>query len=144
MLCPYCSNQSTKVVDKRDFGGKTKRRRECLKCKKRFNTFENAEGIELKVLKKDGRREEFDINKIRKGIRIACEKRPVNADKIEKITSKIVERLRKKGKEVESKFIGDLVIKELRKIDDIAYIRFASVYREFGKLSDFKKEMREL
>jgi len=144
MLCPYCQSSESKVIDKRDFGKITKRRRECLKCEKRYNTRESVEEIRIKVLKKDGRREDFDLEKIKRGIDRACEKRLVSTEKIEKMLNIIEERLRKKGKEVGSSFIGELVSKELRKMDKIAYIRFASVYRDFDDVSDFKKEIKDL
>jgi transcriptional repressor NrdR len=144
MICPYCTHQDTKVVDKRDFGNMTKRRRECLRCKKRFNTHENVQNADLKVIKKDGRREDFDYNKIKRGISIACEKRPVATEEIESMIRRIEDKLRKKGKEVESKFIGEIVMKELKRVDDVAYIRFASVYRNFQDANDFKKELKEV
>lgn len=146
MLCPRCLHNETKVIDKRDLGGSgtTKRRRECLKCENRFNTLENIERVELKVIKKDGRRENFDYEKLKRGIVRACEKRPVSSDKIEKMLISIEERLRKKGKETKAGFIGDLASRELKKVDKVAYIRFASVYKEFTELADFKKEIREL
>ena len=144
MLCPYCLNQETKVIDKRDIEGMSKRRRECLKCKKRFNTQEIVERIELKVIKKDGRREDFDYEKLKKGVVKACEKRPISAEKIENMLTKIQEKLRKRDKEISSSIIGDVTMNELKKIDKVAYIRFASVYRDFTELEDFKKEIREL
>jgi len=144
MLCPFCSNEGTKVVDKRDYGAKTKRRRECLKCKKRFNTHELVQHAGFKVIKKDGRREDFDFEKIKKGIATACEKRPISTDDVEKIVTHVEDKVRKKGKEVQSSLIGDMVAKELKRRDMVAYIRFASVYREFADLSDFKKELKSL
>jgi len=144
MLCPYCLHQESKVIDKRDAEGTTRRRRECLKCAQRFNTRENVERIELRVVKKSGQREDFDREKIKKGIMRACEKRPVSDDKIEKMIMRIEEKLRKKGKEIKTSFIGELVSKELKKIDNVAYIRFASVYKDFSDIDDFKKEIKEL
>lgn len=144
MQCPYCQHAETKVIDKRDAGGMTKRRRECLKCEKRFNTHELMEEVRLRVVKKDGRREDFDRTKVKRGMERACEKRPISTEKIDKMMINIEERLRKKGKEVPSSFIGESVSKELKKADKIAYIRFASVYRDFTDLSDFKKEIKEL
>src|SRR3989344_4446346 len=120
MLCPYCRNEDTKVIDKRDAGGLTKRRRECLKCERRFNTQEQLEEVQLRVIKKDGRREDFDN------------------EKIELMLNKVVEKLKKKGKEINAEFIGETVSKELKKIDKVAYIRFASVYKDFADLEDFK------
>jgi len=144
MLCPYCKNPATKVIDKRDAQEITKRRRECLKCGRRFNTREAVEQSILRVIKKDGRREIFDREKLKRGILKACEKRPVEMEKIDLMINKIEERLRKKGKEVSTRVIGENVIKELKKVDKIAYIRFASVYHEFTDISDFKKEIKEL
>ncbi|MDO8564029.1 MAG: transcriptional regulator NrdR [Nanoarchaeota archaeon] len=144
MKCPYCQKEDTKVVDKRDFGEITKRRRECLSCEKRFNTLENVESARLRIVKKDGRREEFDRDKIKKGIERACEKRPISNEQIEKMVMAIEDKLRKKGKEVDSSYVGEVVSKELKKADGVAYIRFASVYRDFKELSDFKKEIKQL
>ncbi len=144
MICPYCLSPETKVVDKRDSGGITKRRRECEKCSKRFNTIEALEEINLRVIKKDGRREPFDREKIKKGIIRACEKRPISSEKIDNMVVKIEDKIRKMGKEVETKVIGEFVSKELKKADKVAYIRFASVYHDFTDISDFKKEIKEL
>ena len=144
MLCPFCSHEETKVTDKRDAGSMTRRRRECLKCQKRFSTHENVEWSGLKVIKKNGQRATFDRDKIKTGILKACEKRPVSEDKVEKMINRIEERLRKKGKEVKTSFIGELVSRELKRTDKVAYIRFASVYRDFTDISDFKKEIKEL
>ena len=138
-------HNETKVVDKRDSEGITRRRRECLECKRRFNTIESVEKVDLKVVKKDGRRENFDYEKMRKGIVRACEKRPVSSEQVESIIRSVEEKIRKKGlKEVKSTSIGELVSKELKKIDNVAYIRFASVYKEFRDVDDFKKEIKEL
>jgi len=144
MLCPYCFNEESKVVDKRDIEGFTRRRRECLKCGKRYNTHERVESIELRVIKKDGRREDFDREKIKRGIIRACEKRPISSEQIEKMIMKIEEKLRRKGKDVKTNIIGEVVSSELKKVDKIAYIRFASVYKDFSELDDFKKEIRGL
>ncbi len=144
MQCPYCFHDETKVIDKRDSEGIIRRRRECLKCSNRFNTREGVERVEIRVIKKDGRTEEFDREKIKKGILRACEKRPINDDKIEKMVIKVEEKLRKKGKEVKTRYIGELVSNELKKTDKIAYVRFASVYKDFSELDDFKKEIKEL
>lgn len=131
-------------MDKRDFEGVTKRRRECLKCRRRFNTIEAVESVRLRVIKKDGSGEDFDREKVRKGIERACEKRPVGHEKIDKMIANVEDRLRKMGKEVKTGVIGELVSKELKKVDKVAYIRFASVYREFKDIGDFKKEIKEL
>jgi transcriptional repressor NrdR len=144
MICPFCLHEETKVVDKRDNESITRRRRECLKCKKRFSTLEKVEIVALRVVKKDGRREEFDREKVRKGIERACEKRPISAEEIDKMLASIEEKLRKMGKEVKSTAIGELVSRELKKADKVAYIRFASVYRDFRDVGDFKKEIKEI
>jgi transcriptional repressor NrdR len=144
MRCPYCKNDDTKVVDKRDVEGKAKRRRECLKCEKRFNTLEHLEEIDLTVVKKDGRREDFDQDKLKRGIVIACQKRPVSTETIERMIATIQDKLRKEGKEVGSQVVGQLVSKELKRVDDVAYIRFASVYKDFSDAADFKRELQQL
>lgn len=144
MQCPYCFHEETKVTDKRDVGKITRRRRECLKCAKRFSTHEKVELEGIKIIKKNGQREEFDREKIRKGIQKACEKRPISLERVEKMLNNIEEKSRKRGNEVKSGFIGELVMNELKKADKVAYIRFASVYRDFADLGDFKKEIREL
>ncbi|MFH1290830.1 MAG: transcriptional regulator NrdR [Nanoarchaeota archaeon] len=144
MLCPYCLHKETKVIDKRDNENLSKRRRECLKCRKRFNTQEVIERAGLRVIKKDGRRESFDYEKLKNGVMRACEKRPVSSEKIDKMLARIEDRLRRKGKEVRSGLIGDMIVSELKKVDKVSYIRFASVYRDFTELDDFKKEIKEL
>jgi transcriptional repressor NrdR len=145
MKCIFC-NGETKVTDKRDSEGETRRRRECLKCRKRFTTYERVEEPNFIVIKKDKSREPFSREKLKAGILKACEKRPVETEKIERVLNEIERKLRNKlkGKEVESKKIGELLIKELKKLDKVAYIRFASVYRDFKDLSDFKKELKSL
>jgi len=144
MLCPYCGYEESKVTDKRDVEKETRRRRECLKCKKRFTTYERIEPLEIFVVKKDGRRELFSREKLKTGIVKACEKRPVEIEKIEKVVNEIEEKLKQHGKEVESRIIGELVVNALKKLDKVAYIRFASVYRDFQDLQDFKKEIKEI
>ena len=145
MHCPYCINQTTRVTDKRDSPDGTRRRRECLKCKKRFTTYEVIAKSDLYIIKKDGAREKFEINKLSKGIYKAFEKRPVSGEKIEKMIKEIEEQLRKQGKkEIKSTIIGELVMKKLKKLDNVAYIRFASVYRDFQDIKDFKAELRGL
>lgn len=145
MRCVFCGGE-TKVTDKRDSEGETRRRRECLKCKKRFTTYERVEEPNLIVIKKDKSRVPFSREKLRVGILKACEKRPVETEKIDNIISEIERRIRNKikGKEVESRVIGEEVMKALKKLDKVAYIRFASVYRDFKDVEDFKKEIREL
>ncbi|MGY4883996.1 MAG: transcriptional regulator NrdR [Nanobdellota archaeon] len=145
MNCPYCGYKESKVTDKRSSPDGIRRRRECLKCKKRFTTYERIERSDLYVIKKDGRREKFDIKKLEAGIDKALEKRPVPKDKINTMISEIDEQIRKIGKnEVKSSVIGELVMKKLKKLDDIAYVRFASVYRQFQDINDFKQEMKSL
>lgn len=147
MICPFCAHKVTKVVDKREgSGGKTtRRRRACLKCGRRFTTFERVETLDLLVIKKDGKREIFDRGKLRSGIIKSCEKRPISAEDIEKIVDEVEANLRKSGaSEISSKEIGELVIKKLKKVDKIAYIRFASVYRQFADISDFENELSKL
>jgi transcriptional repressor NrdR len=144
MRCVFCDSE-TKVTNKRDAGSLTRRRRECLKCKKRFTTYEQPEVKELRVIKKDGRRERFDSEKIKKGLIRACEKRPISIDKIDKIVHNIEAKLRESNKkEVKTKKIGEMVMRHLKKLDDVAYIRFASVYEEFEDVKDFKKEIKGL
>lgn len=146
MKCPYCGFENSKVVDKRDAAGKnaTRRRRECLSCNKRYTTYEYIEENPLIIIKKDGTREQFDRQKLQKGILKACEKRPVSVEKIDKIVTDIEGKLRSKGEEILSRKIGDEIMKALKKTDKVAYIRFASVYREFQDIEEFKKELKEL
>ncbi|MDP2909411.1 MAG: transcriptional regulator NrdR [Nanoarchaeota archaeon] len=147
MICPYCRSPDTKVVDKRETPDRkaTRRRRECLKCKKRFTTYERLEQADLFVIKKDKRREPFNREKLKNGIIKACQKRPISHETIEKILNEIESELRKKNRtEVTSQEIGEIVMKKLKKLDQVAYIRFASVYREFKDISSFEKELRSL
>jgi len=147
MKCPYCSNQDTRVLDKRETeeSNATRRRRECLKCKKRFTTYERVETLDLTIVKKDGRRENFDRHKLLAGLLKACEKRAIPRERIERIVDEIEAKLRSHKKtEIDSRFIGELVMKKLKKLDTVAYIRFASVYREFADLDSFKEEMEKL
>lgn len=144
MDCPYCTNNTFKVTDKRTSPEGIRRRRECLKCQKRFTTYERIEKPELYVIKKDGRREKFDSDKLERGVLRAFEKRPVSKEDIDKMLNDIEEQLRKKGKEVKSTIIGELIMKKMRKMDNVAYIRFASVYRDFKDIQDFKKELKDL
>ena len=145
MDCPYCNNNASKVTDKRKSPEGIRRRRECLKCGKRFTTYEKREQSDLYVIKKDGRRERFSKEKFEKGIEKAFEKRPVEKNKIEKMINEIEEQIRKKGKkEIKTSAIGELVMKKIKKLDNVAYIRFASVYRDFQDINDFKREIKEL
>ncbi len=145
MLCPYCGHAETKVTDKRDSEGVTRRRRECLKCEKRFTTYERVE-FDLTVVKKDGRRQKFDRDKLKVGVEKAFEKRPVSVEKIDQVVSEVEAKIHRvaKDKEIASDKIGEIVMAKLKMVDKIAYIRFASVYREFADIEDFKKELKEL
>jgi transcriptional repressor NrdR len=143
MRCIYCGS-GTKVTDKRDSPDGIRRRRECLKCKKRFTTYERPELKDIIIVKKDKRREKFSRDKLRGGLLKACEKRPVPVEKIDQIVCSIEEKLRNKGKEVKSEVLGKMIVDKLRKLDKVAYIRFASVYRDFQDVKDFKKEIKEL
>jgi len=143
MRCIFCGHE-TKVTDKRESPEGTRRRRECLKCRKRFTTYEKADEISVHVVKKDGRRESYSREKLKGGILKACEKRPVPIEKIDRAIEEIEEMLRKKGKEIKSEVIGKMVMNKLKKLDDIAFIRFASVYMNFQNLKDFKNVMKEV
>ena len=147
MKCPYCGDLNNEVIETRDSEDllATRRRRECLKCKKRFTTYERAENIELIVIKKDGRREKFDREKLRHGIIKACEKRPVSIDLINQIVDEVEMELRNKDTvEVSSKLVGRLVLNRLKKIDKVAYLRFASVYLDFTDITDFEKAIEKI
>lgn len=145
MKCPYCGNKNNKVVDSRESmeGASIRRRRECLKCKRRFTTYEHAEEMPLMVIKKDGRREPYDRKKISSGLIKAFEKRPISMEKIEEIVENIERQImRKFDKEAPSQAIGEFVMEKLAKLDEIAYVRFASVYRQFKDVSQFMKELK--
>ena len=144
MKCPYCSSQKSRVLDKRSSSNSIRRRRECLKCKKRFTTYEAIEEPKIFVMKKDGRREPFSREKLRGGLAKACEKRPVSQEKIDNAVIEIELKLKELGKEASSRAIGELLMKKLKSLDKVAYIRFASVYREFADVSNFKKILSEL
>lgn len=145
MNCPYCDYTKSSVTNKRDSPSGIRRRRECMKCKKRFTTYEKIEKSDLYVIKKDGRREKFEIKKLEIGVERAFEKLPIPQEKIKKMINEIEEQIRKLGKkEIKSSVIGEIVMKKLKKVDNIAYIRFASVYRQFKDIKDFKEELRGL
>jgi transcriptional repressor NrdR len=146
MQCPYCNYENTKVTDSRDTGVYSiRRRRECLSCHRRFTTYEHIELSPIYIIKKDGRREKFDKNKIKTGITKALEKRPVSPEQIEKLLDNIEEHIRHEGKEeIPSSRIGEYVMDELEKVDQVAYIRFASVYRSFADITHFQKEVQKL
>ena len=144
MKCPYCSHEDTQVIETREAEDATRRRRGCLKCERRFTTYEKADLDEIIVIKKDGRKEKFDRRKILNGMIGSCEKR-VPLAKLEEVTDEIEAELRRKEvAEVSSKTIGKLVMKKLKSIDKIAYIRFASVYQDFESLESFKEELEKL
>jgi transcriptional repressor NrdR len=147
MKCPFCDHDDSSVLESRDSedGGVTRRRRECSKCKKRFTTYERVEGPQLAVIKKDNGREMFERDKIRRGVVRACEKRPVSTDLIEEVVDQVErEMLRKQSGEVSSRVIGNAVLRRLKKIDKVAYVRFASVYLDFDDIEDFTKLVKEI
>lgn len=145
MKCPFCGSKRDKVIDSRlsKDGRSIRRRRECLKCKKRCTTHEYVEETNLLVIKKDGRREKFDRNKILAGVIRACEKRPISLEKMEEIATSVEAAINKNfTKEVKSRDIGEMVIEKLSKLDDVAYVRFASVYRQFKDVNQFMQELK--
>lgn len=145
MKCPSCRCKNTKVIDSRMNGDGTsiRRRRECLKCEKRFTTYEYVELVPLMVIKKDGRRQPFDRTKIIGGLVKACEKRPVSIDKVEEITIEIERAVQKKyDREVDSRIIGEMIMEKLSVLDEVAYVRFASVYRQFRDVNQFMSEVK--
>ncbi len=147
MRCPFCNHLEDRVIDSRlsKDGDVIRRRRECLKCEGRFTSYERIENTLPHVIKKDNRREPFDRNKILQGLEKACEKRPVSVASREAIVSKIERNLRALGeKEVPSSYIGEQIMNELRQIDEVAYVRFASVYRQFKDISEFKREIEAI
>jgi len=147
MICPFCGHSETKVIDSRDTndGKATRRRRECEKCQARFSTYEEVEIMRLAVVKRNGDKQEYDQEKIKAGINKALEKRPVSEEKIEKLLGCVEYAIHaKESSEITSKEIGKIVLEELKKVDDVAYLRFASVYKSFGSAASFKKEMKKL
>jgi transcriptional repressor NrdR len=147
MKCPYCGSTESEVVETRasEDVDTIRRRRECLKCKKRFTTYERIENVNLVVIKKDGKREQFDRNKLRSGIMRSCEKTMVSVELIEKIVTEVERELRGGDSvEVESKKIGQMVAMRLKKIDKVAYIRFSSVFKRFVDVEDFEEEVKRL
>ncbi|MGK0209439.1 MAG: transcriptional repressor NrdR [Patescibacteria group bacterium] len=145
MQCPYCSNVETKVTDKRDHEGVSRRRRECLKCAKRFTTYERVE-LDLGVIKRNGAREKFNFDKLYQGVEKNLEKRPFSSAEIDSIVQDITARVYRnaKDKDIKSTKIGQIVMDKLRKVDKIAYIRFAAVYRDFADIDEFKEEIGKL
>jgi transcriptional repressor NrdR len=145
--CPFCDELEDKVVDSRmaKEGEVIRRRRECLGCKRRYTTYERVEEILPMVVKKDGRRESFDRNKILAGLKKACEKRPISTATIEDVTDRIEKRIQEMGEtEIESRIVGEELMKELHQLDQVAYVRFASVYREFKDIDQFMDELKTL
>ena len=147
MHCPFCSADDTKVIDSRLVaeGDQVRRRRECTSCGERFTTFETAELVLPRVIKSDGVRQPFDDAKLRSGMMHSLQKRPVSIEKIDEAVARILHRLRATGeREVKSRMVGELVMDELKKLDSVAYVRFASVYRSFQDISEFRTEIEKL
>ncbi len=145
MKCPYCAKGDTKVIDTREVTDSVRRRRECLECGQRFTTYERVAPVNLMVVKRDGRREEFDRGKLTEGIRKACAKRPISMETIENIAKGIeVALYDRTGAEIESRLIGQMVMEKLRDMDDVAYVRFASVYRRFADVDSLAQEIEAL
>ncbi|HRZ87480.1 MAG TPA: transcriptional regulator NrdR [bacterium] len=147
MMCPFCNHLEDRVVDSRESqdGTAIRRRRECMRCEKRFTTYERIEEMALKVIKKDSRREDYDRNKILAGVIKACEKRPVSMEAIEAAVDAVEKELMKRyDREANSTDIGELVMQKLHRLDEVAYIRFASVYRQFKDVNEFMNEVKNL
>ncbi len=147
MKCPYCDHAESKVIDSRESknGLTIRRRRECLACSKRFTTYEKIEEIPYMVVKKDGRRQRFDSQKVLRGLLIACEKRPIAVSQLENIVEEIENMLQEKTeKEIRAEEIGHHVMKRLHELDKVAYVRFASVYRDFKDVLEFKQELERI
>ncbi len=147
MKCPYCGYKEDKVVDSRSTAEESavRRRRECLKCGKRFTTYEYVEEVSLMVIKKDGRREPFDRKKLLAGVMKACEKRPISMEKMEEVITQVERAIQKKSdREVSASRVGELVMEKLKTLDDVAYVRFASVYRQFKDVGQFMQELKDM
>jgi len=147
MKCPYCSYQESKVVDSRpsEDNGRIRRRRECLKCGKRFTTYEVIESVPIMVIKKDRSREAFSRDKLMKGLLSACYKRPISVEDVEKIVVAVEAHIQNSmDREIESRKIGELAMSLLKDVDEIAYVRFASVYRQFKDINTFRDELNKL
>jgi transcriptional repressor NrdR len=147
MHCPFCSHEETKVIDSRlaGDGRQIRRRRQCLDCNERFTTFESAELVMPRIIKNDNTRQPFDETKLRGSMVRALEKRPVPSDELEQAIGRLIHRLRTMGeREVQSRLVGDLVMEELRALDEVAYVRFASVYRRFQDITEFEEEIKRL
>jgi transcriptional repressor NrdR len=145
MQCPFCASADSKVIDTRSAEGGIRRRRECEHCGRRFTTYERVAPLRLMVIKQDGRREPFDRDKIIRGIQIACAKRPIETESIEELVSGIESELyHRGGREVTSREIGEMVMQNLRKLDEVAYIRFATIYRRFADVEALADEIESL
>jgi transcriptional repressor NrdR len=147
MHCPFCGHDETKVIDSRlaGEGRQIRRRRQCLACNERFTTFESAELVMPRLIKNDNSRQPFDENKLRNSMTRALEKRPVPSDQLEEAIGHLIHKLRTMGeREVPSRLVGELVMEELRALDEVAYVRFASVYRRFQDITEFEEEIRRL
>jgi len=147
MKCPFCGDEEDKVVDSRPSqdGKSVRRRRECASCGKRYTTYEYIENVSLTIVKNDGRREPFDRQKLQRGIELACNKRPVSAKKIASLVDEIEEELQNLSKkEVTSKEVGAAVMRRLKELDEVAYVRFASVYHKFKDINEFMNELKSL
>jgi transcriptional repressor NrdR len=147
MLCPYCRTRGTRVVDKRDAqdGAIIRRRRKCLACDQRFTTYEQSAILDMAVIKKDGSRQNFDKQKLRRNLQVACAKRPVASEALDTLVASIEQRLiSRPTKEVASHVIGEMVMDALKELDQVAYIRFASVYRDFHDAEDFEEALKQL
>jgi transcriptional repressor NrdR len=147
MKCPYCSEIDNKVIDSRmtKEGNAVRRRRECIACKHRFTTYERVEGLPLVLIKKDGRRETFDRAKVLGGMQKACQKRNISVNTLEEFVDELERELQEMGeKEIPSSVVGERVMTKLHELDDVAYVRFASVYREFKDINDFMSELKDL
>ncbi|MDR0879988.1 MAG: transcriptional regulator NrdR [Clostridioides sp.] len=146
MQCPYCNCKESKVIDSRHTDSTSvRRRRECENCKKRFTTYERIEFAQIMVIKRDGSRQPFDRDKIKYGLLRACEKRPISSQSIEDVIKNIENELSRKFiEEIETNKIGDMVMRELRNLDEVAYVRFASVYKQFNDINNFVKELEKI
>jgi transcriptional repressor NrdR len=146
MICPWCSADDDRVVDSRpaEAGGAIRRRRHCNACARRYTTFERVEDVGLLVLKRDGSKDPFDREKVAGSVRKAIKNRPVTPDQVERLVDRVQERMRRKGPEVASEQVGVAVLADLARLDQVAYIRFASVYKDFQELSDFQQELVSL
>ncbi len=145
MLCPFCGNPDTKVIESKDTENASaiRRRRECIKCGKRFTTYERIE-LNFRVIKKNGSTQKYSRNKILEGISKAVEKREITQEQIDRILAKIEAHILKEGKEIKTSTIGSIIMRELKKLDKVAYIRFASVYKDFDDIESFKKELKKI